>query len=127
MCDNSLSLNFFFIGEKASLRLSTCVKSDSMNSYEIHAEKDSRFDSGFLKYKGTFAYYNQSAIAEENSRISSASFWGGSGFAEMETELKGVGSSALHIGLASSGDHEKISLNTLKIRLKPYFDLPYFR
>jgi hypothetical protein len=111
-CDSSLSMNFIFLGEGARLRLFTTVVSDSMNAIEVDAGEGSRLDGGLLKHKGAFAYHGQAATAGTGARINSASFWGGSGFGELLTELRGVQAEALHISLSSGGDSEDVALNS---------------
>jgi hypothetical protein len=103
VCDNSVSLNFIFIGERASLRLCTKVVSDS---------DDSRLDCAFLKHKGAFAYHGQAAEAGTGAILNSSAFWGGSGRGETVTDLKGANSRALHIGLSGTGDSEGLSLDS---------------
>lgn len=112
LSDNSLSINFVFLGEGSSLRLSTIVISDSLNIIETTAGEKSRLDAGFLKHKEIFAYHAQHNRAETGSKINSACFWSGNGTGENKTELHGVESKALHIEFSTGGDNETIALDS---------------
>ncbi len=108
----SLAMTFVFLGEGSSLRLSNIAVSDSLNIVEVKAEENARLDAGFLKHKGAFAYHGQAAEAGTGSIVNFASFWSGSGYGDTLSELKGIGSKALHVELSTGGDEEKIALNS---------------
>jgi Fe-S cluster assembly scaffold protein SufB len=110
--DSALSMNFIFLAEGSSLRISTLIVSDSYNSFEIKADENSKVDTGLLKQKGAFAYHNQAATAQAGSTVNFAGFWSGSGCGETSTRLTGVGSKATHVALSTGGDEEKLKLNS---------------
>ncbi len=110
--DSCLAMNFLYVGEGSSLRLSNIVVSDSLNSVEMSMEENARVDAGFLKHKGAFAYYGQSTSAGTGSSVNSVCFWGGNGVGDVTSELRGAGSKALHLGLCTGGDKENIKLNS---------------
>jgi Fe-S cluster assembly scaffold protein SufB len=110
--DNSISLNFIFIAEHASLRLCNTAVSDTMNMVMARLSEGARLDAAFLKHKGAYAYHGLVSEAGTGAAVNTSSFWGGSGFGETFTALKGAGSRALHICLSSTGDSESLSLDS---------------
>ncbi|HID72389.1 TPA: hypothetical protein EYP38_00490 [Candidatus Micrarchaeota archaeon] len=75
----SLSMNFIFIGDNASLRISGSAVSNCLDICEMQAGENARIDCAFLKQKGAFAYRGLSASMGTGSSLCAASFWSGSG------------------------------------------------
>ncbi|MFH1261541.1 MAG: SufD family Fe-S cluster assembly protein [Candidatus Micrarchaeota archaeon] len=110
--DNSISMNFIFLEEYGSLRLSGNITSDSMNCFEIRLEENSKLDNAILKNKGCFAYHNLHTICSANSTVNSVCFWSGNGLSHATSELNGIEAKTMQTCLATCGDKEKLVLNS---------------
>lgn len=108
----SLAVNFIFVGEGASLRISATASSDCMDICEIRAEQGARVDCAFMKQKGAFSYRGLAAALGTGSSFNSSSFWSGNGYGTAITELAGVGSCTRSIELSTSGDSERLAIQS---------------
>lgn len=110
--DNSLAINFVFIGAHASLRLLGSAVSNAMNLVDITLDENARLDAGLLKHKGAFSYCEKNTNLGTNSTANFMSFLSGSGVCNTSSFLKGVNSSVLHVDLSIAGDSESVNMGS---------------